>query len=232
MIGLLTVSHKRPKIDKAYCLMTDRIMKDYPGVFLPVCVVSLAQEAELFREHGIETYVYKNDPVSDKHNYIFKKLRGRVSGVLYLGSDDIIDNRYIDELLSNRDKDIVWGVGIYFYQADTGIARFWDAPYRHAAGPAKLISERLLDKCDWTIWKDGLNNRLDHDSYQIMEPFIESRHVFKVRDTGAVMIDIKSDFNINSFKTFAQMGIQIDAEFLYNKIGSSEADYLKLLINT
>jgi len=44
MIGILTVSHKRPKIDKAFCLMIDRIMKDYPGIFLPACAVSLPEE--------------------------------------------------------------------------------------------------------------------------------------------------------------------------------------------
>jgi hypothetical protein len=95
MIGILTVSHNRPKIDKAFCLMIARITKDYPGMFLPICAVSLPEEARTFEEHGIETYLYANNPVSNKHNYILGKLKDRVKHVLHMGSDDIINNMTI-----------------------------------------------------------------------------------------------------------------------------------------
>ena len=229
MIGIMTVSHKRPRIDKAYCLMIDRIMKDYPGIFLPVSVVSIPEEAKLFQEHGIETYVYDNNPVSNKHNHILAKLRGRVTNILHLGSDDVIDNNYLDELLAHKDLDLVWGVGLYFLSSVKGIVRFWDMPFRNAAGPAKLMSAGLMDRCDWHIWEDGLNKGLDHSCYRVMEPHIQSKHIFRVQDVNGIMVDIKSDVNINPFERFAGVGKPISIGYLYNKLSLPEVEYLKSL---
>jgi len=229
MIGILTVSHNRPKIDKAFCLMIARITKDYPGMFLPICAVSLPEEARTFEEHGIETYLYANNPVSNKHNYILGKLKDRVTHVLHIGSDDIINNNYLNELLKYKDNDLVWGVGLYFLSSSKGLVRFWDMPFRQAAGPAKLMSAELMDRCNWHIWEDGLDHALDHSCYRIMEPHIRTKHIFKAIDIDGIMVDIKSDVNINPFETFARIGKPVNIDYLYNRLSEPEVNYLKSL---
>jgi len=209
--------------------MIDRINRDYPGLFLPVCVVSVPEEAKLFEDHGVETYVYPNNPVSNKHNFILSKLAGRVSHVLYLGSDDIIDNNYINEMLKHKSKDLVWGIGLYFYEARSARVRFWDMPYRRVAGPAKLMAAKLLDKCDWHIWNDGIDHGLDHSCYRIMEPHIETKHIFRIKDVNGLMVDIKSEMNINPFSNFVRSGIPASAEAIYKRLSEHEVEYLHKL---
>ncbi|HLO59819.1 MAG TPA: hypothetical protein VK179_13810 [Bacteroidales bacterium] len=230
-IGLLTVAHKRPEVSKAYCLMVDRLMKDYPDIFLPVCAVSLQEDFDIFNSHGIETYIFPNDPVGAKHNFILGKLRDRVTHVLHLGSDDLINNNYVDELIKNAKNDLVWGVGLYFLSLRTGQARFWDMPYRNVAGPAKLISKRVLKAVDWKIWNDRLNKGLDHSCFSILEPHIKSRHIFQITDVNGLMVDIKGSYNINPFETFLRVGKEVDREHIYNKLPAAEVEYLKSICN-
>jgi hypothetical protein len=228
-IGLLTVSHHRPHIDKCYCLMVERLMRDYPGLFLPVAVVSEAEEMITFEDSGIETYQYKNNPVGEKHNFILNKLRGRVTHVLHLGSDNIIDNRFIDELLKGADCDIAWGRGIVFYSVRLKVARYWDSPYKVTAGPDKLISAELLDRVDWHIWDDTKDSSLDHSAFATLEPHIKTKYTFMARELGAMLVDIKSDVNINSFNQFCNCGTEIGVNYIYKKISTEESEYLKTL---
>ena len=229
MIGILTVSHNRPKIDEAYCLMIDRLTRDYPNTFLPIATVSVEEEMETFKNHGIEVYQYKNNPVGEKHNFTINKFRDRVSHIIHLGSDDIIDNNYINEILKHQGVNIAWGIGVYFYDTQNKVARFWDAPYRQVAGPAKIISAELLDKCNWHIWDDTINSGLDHSCWKGMLPHIGSQATFRVKDINGLMVDLKSETNINLYRPFSTIGNQIEAEFIYNKISKPEADYLRSL---
>jgi hypothetical protein len=226
-IGLLTASHKRPNIDKCWCLMADRLRNDYPDLFTPVAVVSLPEDKKVFEEHSVETYLYENQPLGTKHNYLFSKAKGRFTHVLYAGSDDIVNKNYVDEVLKNEDKDIVWGVGIWFYSVSLKQARFWDAPYHHAAGPVKLISSKLLDQVNWVAYKREQFNNLDHKSWDIMNPFIKSQYSFNVKDIGGLQMDIKSEVNYNPYSRFINNGIGVDLNDIYNKLPEIESDYLK-----
>jgi hypothetical protein len=228
-IGLLTVSHKRPTIDRCYCLMVERLMVSFPGLFIPVVVVSIEEEKKTFEEFGIETYLYKNNPVGEKHNFILEKLRGRCTHVMHIGSDDIIDNNYAAMMIANSENDIVWGRGISFYSVKKKCARYWDEPYRNVAGPGKLISAGLLDRVNWHIWDDNVDQGLDHTAFKTMEPFIESRFVFNVKNADGLYVDIKSEVNINSYDRFAGCGKELGVDYIFNRISKKESDYLKSL---
>lgn len=223
----MTVSHNRPRIDKLWCLQIDRIMNDFPGIFLPIAGVSVPDEAETFREHGIETHIYKNNPVGEKHNHVLKKLKGRVTHVLHVGSDNVVCNNFIEEILRHLDKDIVWCLGVYFVLAGTWRARFWDLPYRDAPGPGKLMSAELIARCGWGVWDSTRDNRLDHTSYDIMKPHVKTLHTFKLMDAGALLIDFKSEVNINPYRSFSSVGIPVDVDSIYPRLSQAETDYLR-----
>ncbi len=228
-IGILTVSHKRSRIDKCFCLMFDRLQASYPGLFLCVIAVSIEEEMKVFTDHGIEAYLYKNNPVGEKHNYVLKMLEGRCSHVLHLGSDDIIDNNFMNALIKGAEKDIVWGQGLVFYSVQDKKARFWDQPFRNVAGPAKLMRSELLDRVNWHIWDDAINKGLDHSCFLTMEPLISSKLVFQSNKVGGLLLDIKSEVNINPYHKFAKIGREVGLEYIYKRLSTPEVEYLKSL---
>jgi len=228
-IGIPIISHKRPKIDKCFCLMVDRLMNDYPGLFLPVCVVSLEEDKAVFEEHGIETHLYKNNPVGEKHNYCLSLLKDKCSHVFHIGSDDLVDNNYMNELIKFADKDIVWGRGLVFYSVRRKMARFWEEPFKNFAGPNKLISARLLDKLDWHIWDDDIDKGLDHSSSLKLLSMAESKHIIMIRSIGGLFVDIKGETNINGFEKYINNGREIGIDHLRKRLPANEWEYLKSL---
>lgn len=228
-IGLLTISHKRPKIDKIFCLMVDRLRRDYPDLFVPVCVVSLEEDKKVFEEHDIETYIFPNSPLGAKHNYGLSKLRGRCTHVLHLGSDDVINNRYMDELIKNADKDIVWGTGITFFSSSGKRARYWAESNRGIGGPGKFINAKILDRVDWHIWEDCLERNLDASVNETLKPVIRSKKLFEAKKVGGLLMDIKSEMNLHHYQLFINNGFPVETDAIYSKLSKEEAEYLKSL---
>jgi len=91
------------------------------------------------------------------------------------------------------------------------------------------MSAELMDRCHWHIWEDGLDHALDHSCYRVMEPHIKTKYIFKAIDIDGIMIDIKSDFNINPFETFARIGKPVNVDYIYSKLSEPEVNYLKSL---
>jgi hypothetical protein len=230
MIGIVTASHKRPEIDKLWCLSIERIRISFPDIFGVVVVVSEREDKKVFEDHDMEVHITKNEPLGTKHNFLFNRAKEwGFTHLLYLGSDDIVDDNYITELLKHQDKDIVWGRGLTFYSVQQHRARFWDAPYQNAAGPAKLINARVLDAVNWTAYYPENNNNLEHKSYEIMSPFIKTKHIFSVSEVGGLMMDVKGKTSINSYNQFANVGIERSLEYIYSKLSVEEVKYLKSL---
>jgi len=209
--------------------MVDRLRNDYPDLFLPVCVVSLKEDKKVFEEHGIETHLYKNNPVGEKHNYGIKQLQGRCSHVLHLGSDNIINNAYVDQIIKYADNDYVWGMGMIFYAAYSMKARYWELSNTNIGGPGKLLSAELLDKVDWHIWDDNLDRNLDGSCYKILDPHIKSKRRFLNKAAGAIIVDIKSEVNIHPFQMFINNGTMLDPEYMYKRLSQVEVEYLQSL---
>jgi hypothetical protein len=233
-IGILTSAYKRPHISKAFCLMIDRLLRDYPDLFLPVCIASLEEDRALFEKHHIETYIHQNRPLAGKWNLGLSKFRGRVSHVMVIDSDDIVNNNYINQLLANSDNDLVWCRGVYILCAEKngfkGSVRFWDAPYKTFGATAMLISGKLLDKTDWKIYKGTEDDMMGYSSHEFLLPHITTEYKFQLRETGSILLDIKSEESINSFKDFIGSGMEVDFNTMLSMVSEKEADYLKLLV--
>ena len=209
--------------------MVDRLRSDYPDLFLPVCVVSLEEDKKVFEEHGIETYLYKNNPVGEKHNYMISKLQDRCTHVLHLGSDNIVDNTYIDLIIKHSNKDYVWGMGLTFYSVRRQEARFWERANSNLGGPGKLLKAELLDKVNWHIWDDKLDCGLDKSCFNILTPSISSVQRFSVERNKCLLLDIKSNVNINPYRLFRYCGIEMSLTYIIKRISKVESDYLQSL---
>ena len=236
MIGILTTAYKRPQISKSFCLMIDRIMKDYPGKFLPMCIASLEEDRALFEAHNIETWIHENHPLAGKWNLGLSKLAGRVDHIIVIDSDDIINNNYIDQLLSNTGYDLVWCRGLYILCAEQngfrGKVRFWDAPYKTFGATGMFINGSLLDKTGWRLYHGNEDNMMGYSSHNFLLPHITSEFKFNLRETSSVLLDIKSEGGIHGFSGYAGNGIGVDFDALVSMFSEREANYLRDLIET
>ena len=228
-IGLPIISHNRPQIDKCFCLMVDRLRNDYPDLFIPVAVVSLESDKLTFESHGIETHLYKNNPVGEKHNYCLSLLRDKCTHIFHVGSDDLVDNNYINEVIKYADRDIVWGRGLVFYSIKRKRARFWEEPFRNFAGPNKLVKAEILDQLDWHIWDDNIDRGLDHASSINLFTAVQTKHIIMIREIGGLFVDIKSEININSFDKYINNGREIGIDHLRKRLPANEWEYLQSL---
>jgi len=191
--------------------------------------VSLEEDKKVFEEHGIETYLYKNEPLGEKNNFAISKLRDRCTHVLHLGSDDVIDNTYVDQIIKYADNDYVWGQGLMFYSVKTKRIRFMEEANRSLGGPGKLIKAELLDKVNWHIWSDTLNAGLDKSCFEILTPYVKTVKRFSIANTKCMLLDIKSDVNINPFHLYMNCGKEIGFQYIVKRISKVESDYLQSL---
>lgn len=235
-IGITTQAFGRREINLAFCLMVERLQISFPDLFLPVCVYSLPGDNEIFEAYGIQCFHFENKPLGEKFNHGFQQLRGYVTHVFYIDSDDIVDNTFIENLISRSGADIARCMGVYFLCTDkktayNGKARFLDNTYRNYGATAVLYNSRLLDKTDWKIYQGFENDKMGFMSAEFMNPFISTVEIFRLDDSGSMLLDVKSSTNMNSFNQFCNTGIEIDPEILYKKISEKESNYLKSLIN-
>jgi hypothetical protein len=235
-IGISTQVYGRKEINKAFCLMVDRLMNDFPDIFLPVAVYSIPGDEEVFINHGFECYPYKNQPLGEKFNHAIKQLRGRVSHVLYIDSDDLIDNSFVDNLIERSEADIARCMGVYFLSVEAGSpfrgkARFLDNTYRNYGATAVLYNARLLERTDWKIYQGFENDKMGYLSAEFMNPFIKTVEIFRLDNTKSILLDIKSRENMNPFSQFFATGIDIDPEDIFKRFSDIEVAYLKSLLN-
>lgn len=235
-IGISTQAYKRKEINLAFCLMIERLQESFPDLFLPVCVYSIPGDNEIFEAYGIQCFQFENKPLGEKFNYGFQQLRGKVTHVFYIDSDDIVDNTFIENLISRSGADIARCMGVYFLCTDkntayNGKARFLNNTYRSYGATAVLYNANLLERTDWKIYQGFENDKMGYNSGEFMNPFIKTVEIFRLDDSGSMLLDLKSSTNMNSFTQFARTGVEIDPEFLYKKLSEKEVNYIKSLIH-
>jgi hypothetical protein len=235
-IGISTQVYKRREINLAFCLMVERLQKSFPDLFLPIAVYSLPGDNDIFESFGIQCYQYKNEPLGEKFNYAIQQLEGKVTHVFYIDSDDIVDDSFIENLISRSDADIARCMGVYFLCVDhktayNGKARFLDNTYRNYGATAVLYNSRLLDKTGWKIYQGFENDKMGYMSAEFMNPFINTVEIFRLDATKSILLDIKSSTNMNLFNQFSSTGKEVDPELIFQKFSEKEVNYLKSLIN-
>lgn len=234
-IGISTQVYGRKEINKAFCLMVERLQNHYPDLFLPVAVYSIPGDEEIFQEYGFECFLYKNKPLGKKFNFGIQQLKGKVTHVLYIDSDDIIDDSFIDNLIQRSEADIARCMGVYFLSVEArspfrGRARFLYNTYRNYGATAMLYNARLLDRTDWKIYQGFEDDKMGYYSAEFMNPFIKTVEIFRLDNTKSILLDIKSGENMNHFSQFFCTGIEVDPEDIFKKFSESEVNYLKSLL--
>lgn len=225
MIGILTCAFGRPQISVLYCLQIKRIRESYGDLFHPVVVVSTKEDEALFNGYGIETHMYANSPLGAKFQHGLEQLRD-MDAVMLMGSDDLIDNTIIDKIIS-RSEEVVWPIGLYMANTKGGEIRLFDWFYKAYSSVGRLVRRSVLDRLDWKLWSGKELRAIDHSSHMRLLMGGPTMKMVPMLPDGVVM-DIKSDMNINGYTRFSKGGKVVSDEIMQG-FSVDEREYFRKL---
>lgn len=196
-LSLLTAIWGRPRL-------TEMFLDYYNGVDsldLRVGVISNDQDAIDPTTRWWSTD-HANNPLSDKWQHGIENVGadGDMDAVIIAGSDDFLTPQYIEacRYLIERGADLIQLDGAYFLNAETG-DMIWSNAI--SMGMGRCISRRLLDRLDWQLWPEGLNQGLDGAMMQRIHE-LDGVNIVKLKAGkrhGIVGLDVKTGENIWSF---------------------------------
>jgi hypothetical protein len=153
------------------------------------------------------------EPLGFRHNRMLEHVREYAPDAFVLvGSDDWMDSECFDrfEQWLENDHALVALNDIYIGQASTGRLVRYASP---AIGVGRMVRRDVLDACGWKLWVDALERKLDSSMAGRIGKCSRARwHYEEMRESAAVVVDIKTEQNLWSFDRFADRGIKISVE--------------------
>ena len=224
-IGLLTAIWGRPRL-------TELVLRYYEQ--FDICRQLVGSVEDHLENHDFsiakwENVFYPNSPLSDKWQCGLNAVNRDVDAVIIVGSDDLITPGYIEacKYLLKRGAEYIYMDGAYFYNAETG-KMIWGNAERLGLG--RCISRSLLDRMNWKLWPDGLENGLDGAMWERVQQTTEPK-IVQLKDCkkeGLVGMDIKTGSNLWSFDHIKENLIhhEVDAGKVLRKYFPGVADEL------
>jgi hypothetical protein len=116
-IHILTCFYKRPEVTRIFLEGIRRLQSEFNISYTFVC--SLQEDIDLIESEGFKTYLFANEPLSNKWNFgLNTAMRTDFDELLILGSDDLISNEGV-KLLLNCPRSYRGFGDIYFYHIRT-----------------------------------------------------------------------------------------------------------------
>lgn len=184
---------------------------------LPAVAGSEGERSRAVAEKNGFAYIeVENRPLGAKWNAALSLLRERdVDGVVILGSDDFLNERFFHVLKRVLDKGCpLAGLDTFFVlEGQSGRLMEWLGylPPREgeSIGAGRFLHRELLDRQNWHLWEDGLNEGLDASMWRLLRksaaqsgtPF--SPVTVNCRAEGIVLTDVKGSTQITGLETLA-----------------------------
>lgn len=184
------------------------MLRYYSEMDLERVAVYSPEDAEKVIDVPGWTYAsHKNQPYTDKFNRGFQVLRGKVDGVIVVGSDDFLTKEYIEHVreLIKSGVDYAQPGALWFYDARSRRCIYGSVT---RIGAGRMLSKRLLDHLGWYPYKAGLTSRLDHSMEDRVHPLVVPKRI--TMEEGRVLVDVKTDNNIWSFNNMKHLGQRED----------------------
>lgn len=233
-ICLFTVTYNRLEL-------TDYILNYYNNIknelkdicdMEMICIGSDGKSGEIIaNKNNFEYIEYKNNPVSEKHNFgAMSCKKHNPDGIIYVGSDDMLSIEFFKYYLKELDNGIDFcGVkDIYFLTKDK--LGYWggysknSTRYNEPVGPGKLYSKNLMEKLNWRPWGDDkIDRKLDTSVTKNLNKLVYNGKIIKCSDVNGYFIDIKTEVNISDINEF-----KYDEEFNIDYINSLNINYDKI----
>ena len=158
-------------------------------------VYSTDEDYEFIKDK-CEACVYApNDPLSLKWQKGLEEAKKLdFEGLVILGSDDYVDEAFINYVSDNISKhDLIGFKDIYFESEDD--LYYWGGYTNdrigEPIGAGRTINRRLLDEMGWQLWMRKINNSLDLLAWNRMKYYKFTKHIVSLKEQGLYMADVK-----------------------------------------
>ena len=161
--------------------------------FKNIVIDSENSNIEFFEKNNQFTYYnYKNFPVSNKWNYGLSKIKNiDFDFVLFMGSDDIIDENILMEYydIMKKGYDYIGINDLYFFNKINNKYYYWpgysvdSGRFGESLGLGRCLSSRLVTHLNYEIWDNNLNRGLDGSmEKKIRKVNWVKKHIFSIKD--------------------------------------------------
>lgn len=201
MLAIITAIYKRHDLTRV-------VLFYYKSLNLPIRLIAVGSEGEKSKQialdAGWEYIEAPNYPVSNKFNIAMQAAKG-CDGVIVIGSDDLISKDRLEEYLK-LPKDVNFIIQpdtLHFFDTYTQRLYHYTASTKFGAG--RYLSKKILNKCNWKAWPNGLNSGMDNG---MLEKLKVNVHAYQMK---GIMVDVKHTENITpKYITFACTEVNSD----------------------
>lgn len=205
-IVITTLAHLRPQILGAWINHIQRIKESLSHLDIePHVCISDESALRVVRDKASWNRE-RNYPLGMKANKRLKFVKGLTPDyVLFLGSDDFIDEDYLSYLVDMAEDgfNVIEPLDIYYYDTGVKIASYSPGYVNHRKGEGlavgRMIKASILDQLDWTLWNDTRMRGIDADARDSLAMIITKKHVFSVKEQGLMLCDVKGPVNLSPY---------------------------------
>lgn len=218
-VGIVSAMWQRLELtDLVFSHIAD--MKAAVAPFMELLPVVAGSEGDASRavaeQNGFSYREVENLPLGAKWNAALSLLRDQdVDGVVILGSDDLLNERFFHVLKTLVDEGCqLAGLDTFFVlEGRNGRLMEWLGylPPREgeSIGAGRFLHRELLERLNWHLWEDGLNAGLDASMWRLLRADAARRgktfssKTIHCREEGITLVDVKSSVQINGLEGLA-----------------------------
>lgn len=199
--------------------------------FIPAVVVSDQEDEATCKSYHIEHITWGNYPVTEKWNRAMAYMKSiGVDYVMILGSDDNISTGFYLSTLEQCERGVdLIGVRTFYFYCSHGqyrgkMVRLDRPKAPNFLGIGKTVSSKVLDQCDWTLWRESRNCGMDNVANATLVKYVKTR-----AEVSGMIVDVKSAYNLNRYEIWAKRLPQINPQEFLKELSNEELQILKTL---
>ena len=208
-IVITTLIWKRPKLVNVWCKAIQRIINSFPEVDIVVLVAGSEgdKSRNLIESHGFDYIETPNQPLSNKANRRLIACKNYKSDyVLFLGSDDFINNKTFDFILDKMKigHDEIAPMDLYYYDTVSKSFVYCEGYTNHRKGEqlaiARSVTRDVLNKIGWQMFDPNKTKGLDSGSKKRLKSAVQNPYYYSIKENDLFILDVKTETNITKFQ--------------------------------
>ena len=171
-----------------------------------IMIYSTDEDGEFLKGQDVfASAQFKNEPLSFKWNAAIMTLEQlEFDAVILLGSDDYIDEAFLNYVQSNIDGfDLIAFEDIYFSQ--DGQRYYWSGYEGHRkgepVGAGKVYSKKFLERIQYNLFNESRNRGLDGISWRRCKAANAKIHLTTLKEHGLNLTDVKDGEGMTELKS-------------------------------
>ena len=172
-IGIVTAVWKRPEVFEMFAKGVLHLNNNTEHEYFVIVAGSEGYKTKnMVEKYGFNYIEIPNNPLATKHNATTIEAKEYDPDyILFLGSDDVIGVELMNlyTKFMKRSIDFIGLKDLYFYDIETDYSSYWggyvDSRFGCSAGAGRLISKRLMNLWEWSVFEIKDNNGFYFRSY-------------------------------------------------------------------